>query len=117
MCVNGAERFMGTLDDRITSRALQAAKTLARLGVVRAAYVFDSQVDGTADRWSDIDVAAFMEGIEHWDVRQRATPMALVMEEAGSDVEAHLFSASALANPPLGGFAEYILRHGMRILG
>jgi predicted nucleotidyltransferase len=108
---------MGTLDAKVAGRALQAMKTLACLGVVRAAYVFGSQVDGTADSSSDIDVAAFMEGIEHWDIRQRATAMALVMEEAGSDVEAHLFPASALANPALGGFAEYVLRHGTRIFG
>ena len=38
------------------------------------------------------------------------------MEEAGSDIEAHLFPASALDNPPRGGFAEYILRHGTPIL-
>ncbi|MCX5646090.1 MAG: nucleotidyltransferase domain-containing protein [Phycisphaerae bacterium] len=98
-------------------QALAAAKTLARLGVVRAAYVFGSQVDGAADAWSDIDVAAFMEGIKHWDIRKRAEAMALVMEEAGSDVEAHLFPVSALENPAPGGFAEYILRYGTRIFG
>ena len=108
---------MGTLDPNIAGRALAAAKTLARLGVVRAAYVFGSHVEGTPDVWSDIDVAAFMEGVESWDIRQRATAMALVMEETGSDVEAHLFPASALDAPAPGGFAEYILQHGTRILG
>jgi predicted nucleotidyltransferase len=108
---------MGTLDPEIAGRALAAAKTLARLGVVRAAYVFGSHVEGTTDAWSDIDVAAFMDGIEHWDIRKRATAMALVMEETGPDVEAHLFPASALDHPAPGGFAEYILRHGTRILG
>ena len=66
--------------------------------------------------WSDIDVAAFMEGLEDWDIRRRATAMAMVMEEAGSDVEAHLFPASALDNPPTASFAEHILRHGTPIL-
>ncbi len=51
-------------------------------------------------------MAAFVEGVEHWDIQKRAEAMALVMEEAGSDVEAHLFPASALDNPPPGGFAE-----------
>jgi predicted nucleotidyltransferase len=106
---------MGTLDAKIGGRALAAAKILARLGVVRAAYVFGSHVDGKPDLWSDIDVAAFMEGVEHWDIQKRARAMALVMEEAGSDVEAHLFPASALDNPAPGGFAEYVLRHGTRI--
>ena len=70
-----------------------------------------------ADSWSDIDVAVFIEGLEHWDIRKRATALALVMEEAGSDVEAHLFPASALDHPLPAGFAEYVLRHGTRVLG
>ena len=107
---------MDTLDAGVGRRALAATKILARLGVVRAAYVFGSHAKGTADAWSDIDVAAFVEGLEHWDIRKRATAMAIVMEEAGSDVEAHLFPASALHNPPTGSFAEYILRHGTPIL-
>ncbi len=108
---------MSTLHPDVKRRALVAAEILARLGVVRAAYVFGSHVEGRADTWSDIDVAAFMEGVETWDIQKRAQAMALVMEEAGSDVEAHLLPASALDNPPSGGFAEYILRHGVPILG
>ena len=108
---------MGTLDAKIADRAMAAAKTLARLGAVHALYVFGSHVEGHADAWSDIDVAAFMEGVENWDIRKRAEAMALVMREAGSDVEAHLFPVSALTNPARGGFAEYILRHGTCILG
>jgi hypothetical protein len=41
--------------------------------------------------------------------------MALVMEKVGSEVEAHLFPVSDLDNPPRGGFAQYILHHGIRI--
>jgi len=106
---------MGTVDTAIESRVLAAVKVLSRLGGVRAAYLFGSHVEGTPDSWSDIDVAVFMEGVERWDIHQRATAMALVMEEVGSDVEAHLFPVSALDNPPRGSFAEYILRHGIRI--
>ena len=106
---------MRTVDTEIESRALAAVKVLSDLGEVRAAYLFGSHVEGTPDRWSDIDVAVFMGGVEHWDIHQRAEAMALVMEEVGSDVEAHLFPASSLDNPPRGGFAQYILRHGIRI--
>ncbi len=103
---------MGTVDTTVESRALAAVRVLSALSVVRAAYLFGSHVEGTPDAWSDIDIAVFMEGVERWDIRQRATAMALVMEQVGSDVEAHLFPALALDNPPRGGFAEYILRHG-----
>jgi predicted nucleotidyltransferase len=106
---------MRTLDTAIESRALAAVEVLSGLGAVRAAYLFGSHVEGTPDRWSDIDVAVFMEGVENWDIHQRAEAMALVMEKVGSDVDAHLFPASSLDDPPRGSFAEYILRHGIRI--
>ena len=108
---------MAVLDAEVETRALAAVRTLERLASVRAAFVFGSHVEGRSDRWSDIEVAAFMEGIENWDIRRRATAMAMVMEEAGSDVEAHLFPASSLEDPPSGGFAEYILRNGVRLSG
>ena len=106
---------MGTVDAAIESRALAAVKVLSCLGVVRAAYLFGSHVEGTPDQWSDIDVAIFMDGVEQWDIHQRAEAMALVMEKVGSEVEAHLFPVSDLDNPPRGGFAEYVLLHGIRI--
>ncbi|MBE0537428.1 MAG: nucleotidyltransferase domain-containing protein [Phycisphaerae bacterium] len=107
---------MGTVDRKIEARAAAAVKILSRQAVVRAAYIFGSHAEGTADAWSDIDVAAFIVGLEHWDIRRRAQAMAIVMEEAGSDVEAHLFPASVVDNPPRGGFAEYVLRHGIPVL-
>ncbi len=106
---------MGTIDRTVESRALAAVKVLSGLGVVRAACLFGSHVEGTADQWSDIDVAVFTEGVEHWDIQQRAEAMALVMEKVGSEVEAHLFPVSDLDNPPRASFAKYILHHGIRI--
>ncbi len=106
---------MGTVNAAIESRALAAVKVLSCLGVVRAAYLFGSHVEGTPDQWSDIDVAVFMEGIEQWDIHQHVAAMALVMEKVGSEVEAHLFPVSDLDNPPRGGFAQHILRNGIRI--
>jgi predicted nucleotidyltransferase len=106
---------MRVVDTAIENRALAAVKVLADLGAVRAAYLFGSYVEGTPDEWSDIDVAVFMEGVEQWDIHQRAEAMALVMEKVGSEVEAHLFPASDLDNPPRGGFAKYVLHHGVRI--
>jgi predicted nucleotidyltransferase len=106
---------MRTVDTAIKSRALAAVKVLSGLGAVRATYLFGSHVEGTPDEWSDIDVAVFVGGIEQWDIHQHVAAMALVMESVGSDVEAHLFPVSSLDNPPRGSFAQYILRHGVRI--
>jgi predicted nucleotidyltransferase len=106
---------MDTVDTAIRDRALAAVKVLSALSVVRAAYLFGSHVQGTPDPWSDIDVAVFLDGVESWDIRQRASAVAMVMEKVGSDVETHLFPASSLDNPPRGGFAQYIIRHGTRV--
>lgn len=42
--------------------------------------------------------------------------MALVMEKVGSEVEAHVFPVSSLDDPPRASFAQYSLRHGIRVL-
>lgn len=107
---------MALLDVGVEDRVKAAAKTLSRIGNVRAIYIFGSQVDGGTDRWSDIDVAVFMEEVENWDIHQRARVMALVMEEAGSNVETHLFPISSFDNPMRGSFAEYIIQHGVRVM-
>ena len=108
---------MAVLDAPIRNKALLAASVLARVGLVRAAYVFGSYADGHADEWSDIDLAVFVEGVESWDMEKRAKVMALVMLEAGADVETHLFPVSRLATPEPGGFAEYVIQHGICIQG
>jgi predicted nucleotidyltransferase len=106
---------MDTVDAAIENRALAAVKVLSGLGVVHAAYLFGSHVEGTPDQWSDIDVAVFMEGVEQWNIHQHVEAMALVMEKVGSEVETHLFPISDLDNPPRASFAQYILRRGVRI--
>jgi predicted nucleotidyltransferase len=107
---------MVALDVDIERRAMEAARALGRRGIVRAVYVFGSHVTGRADEWSDIDVAAFMEGIENWDFWQRTQVMAQVQMEVGHDIEPHLFPASALENAEPGSFAADIIKHGVRII-
>jgi predicted nucleotidyltransferase len=106
---------MVALDAEVRKRAAKAARVVARLAPVHAIYVFGSHVEGRADRWSDIDVALFLEGIERWDMLRRAQVMARVQLEAGLDVEAHLFPATAFDAPEQGSFAEYVIENGVRI--
>ena len=106
---------MAVLDASVESKALAAKKTLTEMGVVRAAYVFGSHTEERADRWSDIDVAAFMEGIENWGLQRRALAAAQVMREVGFDVETHLFPASSLEHAEPGSLAAHVLRHGVRV--
>ena len=106
---------MALLDAEVRQRALDAVGILKRMAAVRAAYVFGSRVEGRAHRFSDIDVALFVEGVENWDIRRRAQAMAQVQKEAGLDVEAHLFPASALDHREPGSFAAWVLTHGVEV--
>ena len=106
---------MADLDDKIKRKALAAAHLLNQMASVQAAYIFGSQVEGQADSWSDIDVAAFMEQVETWDIQQRAQAMTRVQREVGYDLETHLFPARALEQAEAGSFAHYILTHGVCI--
>jgi predicted nucleotidyltransferase len=108
---------MAQLDTALEERARAAVVSLSRFAKVTAAYLFGSQVEGRADHWSDIDLAVFIEGVEAWSLPDRARIAAKVQKEAGDDIELHFFPASSLDDPPPGGFAQYILRHGMRIFG
>lgn len=107
---------MVALSSEITRRALAAATALSREGVLRAIYVFGSHVDGRADEWSDIDVAAFMEGVEKWDLWRRTDVITRVQKEVGYDVEPHLFPAAALHALEPGSFAAYVVQHGIPIV-
>ena len=88
---------------------------VSRFGHVVRAYLFGSQVEGTADRWSDIDVAVFVEGVESWDMHHRARVAAQVQKTAGDDVEIHFLPAKALQERDDASFAAWVLIHGMEV--
>lgn len=106
---------MAQVDDRVKSRSRNAIQVLESVAPVHVAYLFGSHVDGRADKWSDIDIAAFVEGAEDWDIPRRARAMQLVRRQVGSDIEIHFFPASSAENPQAGSFASYILTHGLRL--
>ncbi len=106
---------MAVVAAEVRARADATVKLLKRYGVVRGLYLFGSQVDGSADEWSDIDIAVFMDGVEKWDMHQRARLMTRVQREVALEVEVHLFPAAHLKHPPAGSFAAYILKHGVPI--
>jgi predicted nucleotidyltransferase len=106
---------MVALDPEVARRALSAARAVSREGVLRAVFVFGSHAQGRADEWSDIDVAAFVDGVETWDLWRRTAVITRVQKEVGFDVEPHLFPASSLDAPEPGSFAAYVLSHGIRV--
>ncbi len=106
---------MAVLTDPIKQRVLSAARILDGITPVRAVYVFGSQVEGGAHRWSDIDVGFFLEGMDAWDMRRCAQVMYQVQQGAGLDIEAHLFPARLLKECESTSFAAYIMSHGVSI--
>ncbi len=104
---------MAAIDAVIEEKARAALRVLARRARIRAAYLFGSRVEGKADRWSDIDVAAFIEDGGQWNVQDRVSLCVEARQEVGDDVELHLFPAESHERPPRASFAQYVLRHGI----
>ena len=106
---------MAQLDVIMEQRIKVAVAAVSRFGRVVRAYLFGSQVEGTADRWSDIDLAVFVEGVESWDIHQRARVAAQVQKTAGDDVEIHFLPAKALQERDDASFAAWVLTHGVEV--
>ena len=85
---------MAQLDDMTKSRMSRALNAVSALARPTAAYLFGSRAEGRAGRWSDYDVAVFIDGAEKWDLLSRARFCATIQKEAGDDIELHIFPAS-----------------------
>ncbi|HUT34229.1 MAG TPA: nucleotidyltransferase domain-containing protein [Planctomycetota bacterium] len=106
---------MAVLLDEVVSEATEALRVLTRYGRVAAAFVFGSQAEGTAGPHSDIDLAAFVEGADDWDVRAEVDICCAVQREAGDDIDLHIFPACALGGAEPASLAEYVQKHGTRL--
>ena len=106
---------MAQLNPVIDRKTHAALVVVSRLAHIARAYLFGSQVEGRADRWSDIDLAVFIEGLEKWNLHDRARASAQVQKEAGDDVEVHFLPAQALQENDPAGFAAWIMAHGVEV--
>lgn len=104
---------MAVIDVAVERKARAAVSILARRAHVRAAYLFGSRVEGKADPWSDIDIAAFIDEADTWDLDQRVAACVEPQHAVGNEIELHLFSTRWLRDPPRASFAQYVLRHGV----
>jgi predicted nucleotidyltransferase len=104
---------MARIDITIRKRLKKSLRFLEQHGDVVAAYVFGSAVDGTGDKWSDIDLAVFLRGAEDWDISRRVQITVLLQKEFGDDLEPHFFSADRLDESNPASFVKYILSHGV----
>jgi len=101
--------------DEVMSDARRALQVLERHATVLAAFVFGSQVDGEAGPDSDTDLAVFVQGAEHWGIRERVRVACMVQREAGDHVEIHFFPAAELGGAEAASFAAYVQQHGVRV--
>lgn len=106
---------MAVIDDLILRRARAALAVIARQACVRAAFLFGSYVEGKPDEFSDIDIAAFVEGAGQWDLERHVCAGVEARREAGYDIELHFFAAELLDNAPKASFAAYVQSHGVPI--
>lgn len=97
---------MAQLDEMTKNRLRLALEALSLRVRPDSVYLFGSRAEGGADEWSDYDLAAFLDGAEHWDIFDRARLSAEVQKEAGDDIELHVFPAeqartrNPAASPP-----------------
>ncbi len=80
-----------------------------------ATYLFGSRAEGAPDRWSDYDLAIFIEEFEQFDVPGLARFCASIQKEAGDDIELHFFPADRLLDPEQGSFSAHIIEHGIHV--
>ena len=106
---------MAQLDEMTRERMSRALSALARRARPVAAYLFGSRAEGRADEWSDYDLAVFVEGVENWDLVNRALFCAAIQKEAGDDIELHIFPAAQATAPDPASFAAFIIAHGIRL--
>lgn len=106
---------MPVVSAEITERAALAVQTANRHGKVVGAFLFGSHVDGQPNKWSDIDLALFIEGVDDWDLTRRAEVSGAIWDEVGCDIEPHYFPAESLTNYEPSSFVAFILKHGVQI--
>jgi predicted nucleotidyltransferase len=99
-------------DSRRVAQATEALRVLTRYGRVAGAFVFGSQAEGTAGPHSDVDLAAFVEGADGWDVQAEVDICCTVQREVGDDIDLHIFPACALGAAEPASMAEYVQEHG-----
>jgi len=106
---------MVSLDNLTKNRMRLALQALSLRTRPVSAYLFGSRVEGHSDKWSDYDLAVFIEGEEKWDMPSLARFCAAIQKEAGDDIELHIFPATQAKLPEPASFAAYIINHGVRL--
>lgn len=106
---------MAVIDHVVRDRAHSVVQRVSKYADVRAAFLFGSQVAGTADQDSDIDIALFIHNLEEWTLDRRMQLIIETQKELGDDLELHLFPASALDSTDRASFSFFIRARGVAL--
>ena len=127
---------MVTINNSIEQRVRKAVRILDNQQAVVAVYIFGSHVNGKPlgtparnathppatlargkpDKWSDIDVAVFVEGAEKMGLHRRAQLSAMIQKEAGDDLELHFFTRDMFDHPAPASFARFVMTNGIHLV-
>ena len=84
--------------------------------VLDAVYIFGSHVTGTPDEYSDIDIAAFAEGVDKLSLPEKIDEIVTVQMKVKAPVEIHLYDSSRLKEARPTNIYGHIIETGSRVL-
>ncbi|MDP8240781.1 MAG: nucleotidyltransferase domain-containing protein [Candidatus Hatepunaea meridiana] len=97
----------------VKERAQLAVLSLSEHVNITASFLFGSHVNGTNDKYSDIDVGAFVEDYNDLDLDEEVKISVQIQKKVGFDIELHFFNASDLTNAEPASFASYVIKNGI----
>ncbi|MCX7598805.1 MAG: nucleotidyltransferase domain-containing protein [Armatimonadetes bacterium] len=104
----------GQSDETAEERARRVVDVLSDKIPITAVVLYGSQATGTADEWSDVDVAVFTPVGKHLSLQDETRLRMKVHEEIGLDVEVIFLPAEDFPTARKWSFAQEVLRTGKR---
>ncbi len=86
----------------------------SRIPVSRA-FLFGSYLEGTADEYSDIDIAVFGQAADGMTFQEKVSFVVAIERQIKDSIDLHLFGAQSLAKARPTNFFGYICTHGKPI--
>ena len=86
----------------------------SRIPVSRA-FLFGSYLEGTADEYSDIDIAVFSQAADGMTFQEKVSFVVAIERQIKDSIDLHLFGAQSLAKARPTNFFGYICTHGKPI--
>lgn len=102
--------------DRTLSIARQVVERLRSRIPVTEAYLFGSQLDGTATDDSDIDIAAFSPAADGMRYDEKVALIVDIERQVGGPIDLHVFGDRCLIEARPTNLFGYVRAHGQPLL-